>query len=241
MSKKVLDLTGQAYGRLLVVGPAPQRITREGKKRNYWLCKCVCNTLREISTSTLNSGHTRSCGCLSKELLIHRNKSLRLSEKELLESQQKTKLRKQQYRKDNSVKIKERLTRWRDRNRERISTSRREYEKRRRDNDIIFWTKKRLRTRLQKVLKNKNSYRTVELYGCSPAEMTAHIESLFVEGMSWENRSEWHLDHIRPLSSFDLTDAEQLKQACHYTNIQPLWAVDNMRKSDKWEESPCQT
>jgi hypothetical protein len=53
--------------------------------------------------------------------------------------------------------------------------------------------------------------------------------------MSWENHGEWHIDHIRPCASFsDLTQLEQQKQCCHYTNLQPLWAIDNILKSDKW-------
>ena len=68
--------------------------------------------------------------------------------------------------------------------------------------------------------------------GCSIAEFKAYIEAQFLPGMTWNNWSPsgWHLDHIRPLASFDLTDREQFLQACHYTNYQPLWALDNLRK-----------
>lgn len=58
----------------------------------------------------------------------------------------------------------------------------------------------------------------------------AHLEAQFAPGMTWENRGEWHVDHIRPLASFDLTDPEQLRTASHYTNLQPLWASDNLAK-----------
>ena len=51
--------------------------------------------------------------------------------------------------------------------------------------------------------------------------------------MTWDNWGDWHLDHIIPLSHFDLSDRKQLKQACHYTNMQPLWAADNLSKKDK--------
>jgi hypothetical protein len=71
--------------------------------------------------------------------------------------------------------------------------------------------------------------------GCSIEELKIYLESKFQEGMSWDNWSlkGWHIDHIKPLASFDLTDRNQLIQAYYYTNLQPLWAKDNMAKSDK--------
>lgn len=75
----------------------------------------------------------------------------------------------------------------------------------------------------------------VRLLGCDWAHFVAHIEARFHPGMTWQNHghSGWHFDHIVPLSSFDLTDEEQLKKGCHYTNVQPLWAADNIRKGGK--------
>ena len=78
-----------------------------------------------------------------------------------------------------------------------------------------------------------------ELIGCEPSELREHIEQQFQPGMTWDNHSidGWHIDHILPCSSFDLTDKEQQKKCFHYTNLQPLWAKDNLSKSDKlnWE------
>ncbi|ONG56954.1 hypothetical protein BKE38_05005 [Pseudoroseomonas deserti] len=64
-------------------------------------------------------------------------------------------------------------------------------------------------------------------------EFRSYIASLFQDGMSWENYGRWHLDHIRPLIAFDLTDPAQAKAACHYTNLRPLWALENQRKHGK--------
>lgn len=77
--------------------------------------------------------------------------------------------------------------------------------------------------------------RTREIIGCSAEELRAHIASQFKPGMTWDNHGVhgWHIDHIRPLSSFDLTDQDQLKQATHYTNLAPLWAYDNLIKGAK--------
>ena len=91
-----------------------------------------------------------------------------------------------------------------------------------------------LRARFKKKVNGESrSLATFDLVGCSPNEARLHIESLFQPGMSWDNYPEWHIDHIVPLASFDLTDEGQQKQAFHYTNLQPLWAEDNLKKRDK--------
>jgi len=66
------------------------------------------------------------------------------------------------------------------------------------------------------------------------SELASYLESKFLPGMSWENRNLWHLDHIRPLKTFDLSEPAQLAAACHFTNLQPLWAADNLRKGHRW-------
>jgi hypothetical protein len=83
------------------------------------------------------------------------------------------------------------------------------------------------------------SSRFQDLVGCTKAELVAHIEKQFQPGMSWENRGlrGWHIDHILPCSRFDLTDPEQQKKCFHYTNLQPLWATENLRKSNKVESN----
>lgn len=73
--------------------------------------------------------------------------------------------------------------------------------------------------------------KTHEMLGCDWAHLKLHIEQQFQPGMSWENRSEWHIDHIIPLAS--AKTAEDLERLCHYTNLQPLWAADNIRKGAK--------
>jgi hypothetical protein len=92
-----------------------------------------------------------------------------------------------------------------------------------------------LRTRLRRVIKFGSA---VDNLGCSVAEVLAHLESKFVNGMNWNNYGKWHIDHIKPLSSFDLTDPNQLALACNYKNLQPLWAADNIRKSAKLDYCP---
>lgn len=92
-----------------------------------------------------------------------------------------------------------------------------------------------LRNRLRCAIKNKSKRGSaVRDLGCTIQELIVYLESKFDEGMTWDNytHSGWHIDHIIPLAAFDLTDREQILKACHYTNLQPLWAKDNYRKSD---------
>lgn len=80
------------------------------------------------------------------------------------------------------------------------------------------------------------SARTNDLLGCSYAELKLHIESLFTEGMNWDKvlSAEIHLDHKRPVCSFDLTQLDQRKLCFNYKNLQPLWALDNLKKHAKY-------
>ena len=76
---------------------------------------------------------------------------------------------------------------------------------------------------------------TMELLGTDIETARLHLENQFKENMSWDNHGNygWHIDHIIPCASFDLTDIEQQKKCFNYTNLQPLWAKDNMSKGSK--------
>lgn len=90
----------------------------------------------------------------------------------------------------------------------------------------------RIRISIKEQAGNK-AYKTVELLGCSVGECRKYLESKFLPGMSWDNYGDWHIDHIIPCASFDLTKPEEQLKCFHYTNLQPLWATDNIKKSDK--------
>ena len=100
-------------------------------------------------------------------------------------------------------------------------------------NDLQFKLKVSLRNRISRALKRgqKNGSAVRDL-GCSVDELKTHLESKFLPGMTWDNWKPdgWHIDHVVALYSFDLTDRKQFLKACHYTNLQPLWAKDNSRK-----------
>ena len=124
---------------------------------------------------------------------------------------------------------------------QRKSQQRPEYKKKRRarenkryHTDPQYRLAKKLSSRLRKALKGKTkSARTMKLVGCSIAHLQDHLEKQFQPGMTWENHGKWHVDHMMPCASFDLTDPEQQRQCCHYTNLQPLWATENISKNAK--------
>lgn len=103
-------------------------------------------------------------------------------------------------------------------------------------NDINFKIAVLLRTRIIRALRNnQKSGSTLEILGCSIGFFREYIASMFRDGMSWENHGTvWHIDHIKPCSKFDLSIPEEYKTCFHYTNMQPLFASENMSKKDKF-------
>ena len=90
-----------------------------------------------------------------------------------------------------------------------------------------------LKERMRVALKgNAKSGRFVELLGCSIEELRAYLQSKFQDGMTWSNYGQfgWHIDHIKPCSYFDLSQPSQQRECFHYTNLQPLWWLDNIKK-----------
>jgi flagellar biosynthesis GTPase FlhF len=119
---------------------------------------------------------------------------------------------------------------------------RRVYLARKMKTDINYKISCNLRTRLSRAMVNgQKTGSAVADLGCSIIEFKAHLETMFYnnivtgEAMTWHNYGlyGWHIDHVIPLSSFNLKDEMQFLSANHYTNLQPLWAKDNLIKSDK--------
>lgn len=104
----------------------------------------------------------------------------------------------------------------------------------------------RMRGRILRGLKAQSAekkHRSIDYLGCTIEELVEHLEGQFQEGMGWNNYGNpngdhtecWHVDHIRPCVSFDLTDEDQQRVCFHYSNLQPLWAKDNLSKGGKYE------
>jgi len=111
---------------------------------------------------------------------------------------------------------------------------RNEHHRNRLKSDINYKIICNLRIRLwQGVTEFCKSVSTMKLLGCSIDFLKKHLESQFKSGMSWSNYGKWHVDHIRPCASFDLSKPEEQRKCFHYTNLQPLWAKDNLKKGQK--------
>ncbi len=148
-------------------------------------------------------------------------------------------------------KAKQEVLTWKNQNKEKIAEYNKQYatqhktkiavqqskrNKKRLKTDPIYVLVRRERNRIWNALKGKTkSEPTINLLGCPYEYFKNYIENLFLDGMNWQNTLEWHIDHIKPLSSFNLHDLEQQKIAFHYTNQRPLWAADNLKKGAKIE------
>ena len=134
------------------------------------------------------------------------------------------------------VECKDCIVTWRKENRDKIQATNTAYESRRKAIDPEFKLLKTLRSRLGSAIKSQSVYKdkaTLELVGCSISHLKGFLEAKFKDGMTWKNHGEWHIDHIKPCSSFNLLDDQQKKQCFHYTNLQPLWAKENLSKGAK--------
>lgn len=262
MKKDILNLT---FGNLTVIefiGNVP--VGHQGKNRGKWMCKCTCGKEHNVFTGDLVSGKTTSCGCFGKRkgdtkqcskckvflntCLFTKNASrcractkirykelynpVKTSEKYYRNLTEEQKLKRRSYAKRkrdlDPKKYSEETRQWRLRNPD--------YKKNRWKNDINFRIMENMRGRIYKALKsNSKSKKTIDLIGCTLDELKQHLENLFSEGMSWENYGKWHVDHKKPCSLFDFTLESDQKACFNYNNLQPLWAEDNLRKSNKYE------
>jgi len=110
------------------------------------------------------------------------------------------------------------------------------YKKRPTKKNIHRKIQKALMRRMYCAIKQQHSKKyqdTKTLTGCSVEYLKQHLESQFTEGMSWDNYGKFHIDHILPCASFDLSKPSEQKKCFHYTNLQPLWAADNLSKGAK--------
>jgi hypothetical protein len=185
---------------------------REYSKVNYQVNKekVILTRKANYNYNKTNKDKMKEYYIRNKDKIIARTKVYNESNKDII------KLKKKAYRKANRDKINS-------------------YDNNKKKVDIQYKLRHNLRARLGGAVKcNQKSGSAVNDLGCTTEELKSYLESKFLPGMTWDNwgRDGWHIDHIKPLASFDLTDRNQLLEACHYTNLQPMWANDNLIKSD---------
>lgn len=128
---------------------------------------------------------------------------------------------------------------WLQANRDRYNARVGAYQKAKREVDPAFRLAANYRSFIASHIakrRGRKSDKLEALVGCTPAELVCHLEEQFTDGMSWDNYGEWHIDHIRPVASFKQlgTDPAEQRQCFHYSNLQPLWALENIKKGDTW-------
>ena len=164
-----------------------------------------------------------------KKYQIENKDSIKIRRK-IYSSSQKCKDARRAYRAKTREKDREYERSYREANRDKINSNIRK----RQMTDIQFKIKHSLRSRLYKTVTGKNkSTSVIDLIGCDIQFLLSYLENMFIEGMSWDNYGKWHIDHIRPCASFDLSNIEDQKICFNYKNLQPLWAEDNLRKGCK--------
>ena len=172
----------------------------------------------------------------NKEKILSQGKSFREA------NQEKISARKKEWEAKNPQK--ERLAKYYQQNKQAIAVKMKLYRQENKEknnersrarykNDIGYRLVITLRNRVGDILKTKKNIRNIDLLGCSMNHLKEHLQSKFKKGMTWDNYGNWHIDHIIPCASFDLTSENHQRRCFHYTNLQPLWAKENLSKKDK--------
>lgn len=209
---------------------------------------------KEYSKTYLKNHPKERKETCKKYRLIHREEILKKHKKYNLLHKEEIKQKSKEFRKNHKKEIqtyrdnnKEKFKKYCEENVEKRKECQKEYyqknkiqinkdRKNRYITNIQFKLNILLRGRFYKALKRyQKSGSAVRDLGCSIPELKIYLENQFKEGMSWDNwmYSGWHIDHIVPLVSFDLTNREELLKAVHYTNLQPMWGEENMKKGSK--------
>ena len=189
--------------------------------REYYMIKMKTNRLKKLDEYAKRD---------KQYYFVNRNKILKQKQEYYINNQELLLKKAKDYYKDNKNKRSVYNKQWVKDNIIYYREYQKEYSKKYREKNphIILW-RSVLRCTLFRLGKNKEGY-TIDLLGYSPLELKQHLESLFTEGMSWDNHGEWHIDHIKPVSKFDPETPMNIVNAL--SNLQPLWAYDNISKSD---------
>jgi hypothetical protein len=215
------------FGRLVVV----KFVDKNKHGRRVFECICDCGHTKQITDANLRNS-TKSCGCLKKELIIQihsidpeiKKRNKKDTDRRVAENAKKK--NPEIFLEKNRI----RTRRYRAKHKEKLSQK----HKDRLISDPTYLIKRNLRNRFKQAIKNNyKAGSAVKLLGIDVESFKKYLEGFFKPGMAWSNYGKWHIDHIFPLSGGDLGDINFLKKVCHYTNLQPLWAGENLSKGNK--------
>ncbi len=193
-----------------------------------------CKDPKELSKFSKDKyskdGYCNACKvCDKKYREINKEKRLKQIKKYYEGNIEKVKKYQRKYHEDHKEKAKK----YQEENKEKRNNN----QRKRYNLDNLYKITMLLRSRVTDALKGKaKSSSTLKLLGCSVEFLKQHLEKQFTEGMTWDNHrlGGWEIDHIKPCAKFDLAKPEEQRACFHYTNLQPLWAVENLKKSDKY-------
>ena len=152
----------------------------------------------------------------------------------MFDKQEYMKIYNKKYRQDHKEEIKKYSKEYYQINKEQTNKRHKLYRRYKLKTDINYKISSYLRMRIYDALKNNyKSARTMELIGCSIEQLRKHLQRQFKADMSFSNYGKWHIDHIRPCASYNLSNPEEQKKCFNWQNLQPLWASENYSKNDK--------
>ena len=186
-----------------------QKASKDGRSSYCKLCHKAYNVLNKKK---------------NKQKIKEQHRVYRLKHRDKLNASRK------EWGKNNPDKVARNARKHREKYRVELNKKRREKRKQNINFKLRVAISNRIRLAINRGSKNSTSY---DLLGCTWEELRFHLEKQFSLGMNWDNYGKWHIDHIKPCCSFNLTDLEQQKLCFHYSNLQPLWAEDNFKKSGK--------
>lgn len=178
----------------------------------------------------------KDCRSIARKKVYERNREHELTTASVrrLQNPERYNEVSKKWKSENVEKVLESYRKHKETNFEKIRERKRNYDNSRKATDLNYKIQMNLRSRMYQAIKKElKGGSAVRDLGCSIEELKTHLESQFQSGMTWENwsRNGWHIDHIVPLASFDLTNREEFLKAANYTNLQPLWAKENYSKN----------
>jgi hypothetical protein len=206
-----------------------QKNGKNGKRSSCKICSNKDNLSRYDKSNSLKSYYKNKDKILENQRLKYAEDS---SKKKIYVKNNKEEI----YRKNSEYHKK-----WYKNNKDKKLLKNKLYIQKRESEDIEFKLKLKLRSRLTMALKNYVNRpfkeRNIQiLIGCSLEELKLHLEKQFKEDMNWNNHGKvWHIDHIKPCSLFNLIEVEEQRKCFNYSNLQPLYAQENLKKNNKYE------